>query len=65
MGFLLFLLFLALGNAAEATRFIGIKHTSNSRAVHDYLDRLVPASKNTLLHELMGPKLGADVSPYT
>lgn len=61
----LFLLVLALGNVVEATRFLGIKHTRNSRAVHDYLDQLVPASKNALLHELMGPKVGADVSSYT
>lgn len=52
----------AATNGAAANRFAGIQHTSNTRAVHDYLDRLAPASKNAILHELMGPTVGSDVS---
>jgi len=57
-------LVLALADAVAAIRFTGVKHTSNTRVVHDFLDRLVPASKNAILHELMGPKVGSDVSSY-
>ena len=39
-----------------------IKRTKNSGAVHDYLEKVLPTSKDVLLHELMGPKIGADVS---
>ena len=63
---LLFLqiLVLALPDAVAAIRFTGIKHTSNTRIVRNYLDRLVPTSKNTILHELMGPNVGSDVNSY-
>ena len=59
----LFLLILALGNLAATMQFTGIKHTTDRRAVHAYLARLVPASKNTLLHRLMGPIVGSEVNP--
>jgi glucoamylase len=54
----------AVANRVAANQFPGIKHTSNTRAVHDYLDRLAPASKNAILHELMGPTVGSDVSSH-
>lgn len=57
-------LVLALADAVAAFRSTGIKHTSNTRVVRDYLDRLVPASKNAILHELMGPTVGSDVNSY-
>ena len=47
-----------------AGQVAGIKHTTYTKAVHDYLDRLAPASKNAILHELMGPTVGSDVSLY-
>lgn len=61
---LLFLLLSAftVANGVVANQFPRIKHTTNTRAVHDYLDRLVPASKNAILYELMGPKVGSDVN---
>lgn len=49
-------------NGVAADQVAGIKHTSHTKAVHDYLDRLAPASKNAILHELMGPTVGSDVS---
>jgi hypothetical protein len=49
-------------NSVTANQVPGIKHTSHTKAVHDYLDRLAPASKNAILHELMGPTVGSDVS---
>jgi hypothetical protein len=57
----MFLLVLATTNAVIANQFSGIKQTKYSRAVRDYLDRLVPVSKDTLLHKLMGPTVGSDV----
>jgi len=54
---------LAIADAVVAIRFTGIKPTNNTRVVRNYLDRLVPASMNTILHELMGPKVGSDVNP--
>lgn len=60
----LFLFLISLANAAAAIRFTGIRYTSNTRAVRDYLDRLIPASKNAVLHELMGPAVGSDVNSY-
>lgn len=59
-----FILVIALANAPAASQFTGIKHTSKTSAVRDYLDRLIPASKNTVLHELMGPAVGSDVNPH-
>ena len=53
----------AVAIGVAASQFAGIKHTSNTRAVHDYLDRLAPASMNAILHELMGPTVGSDVNP--
>ena len=53
---------LANGVVATGNQFPGFKHTTNTKAVHDYLDRLAPASKNAILYELMGPKVGSDVS---
>ena len=64
MHSLLFLLLLTLSTAAVAVRFTGFKHTSSSTAVRNYLGRLAPASKNTLLYELMGPTVGSDVNTY-
>ena len=61
---LLQFLVLALADAMAAIRFTGIKHTSNTTVVRHYLDRLVPASKNAILHEMMGPKAGADVNSH-
>jgi hypothetical protein len=57
-------LVLVLADAAAAIRFTGVKHTGNTTAVRDFLDRLVPASKNVILHELLGPKVGSDVNSY-
>jgi hypothetical protein len=54
----------AVTNVVTANQVAGIKHTSHTKAVHDYLDRLSPASKNAILHELMGPSVGSDVSTY-
>jgi hypothetical protein len=54
----------AVTSGATANQVSGIKHTSRSKAVHDYLDLLAPASKNAILHELMGPTVGSDVSTY-
>jgi hypothetical protein len=51
-------------NGVTANQVAGIKHTSHTNAVHDYLDRLAPASKNAILHELMGPTVGSDVGLY-
>ena len=53
---------LLLSVFAVASGVAGVKHTSHSKAVHDYLDRLAPASKNAILHEMMGPTVGSDVS---
>lgn len=55
---------LTFSTAVAAIRFTGFKHTNSSTAVYDYLDRLAPVSKNTLLHELMGPTVGSDVNSY-
>jgi hypothetical protein len=54
----------AVINDVTANQAAGTKHTSHTKAVHDYLDRLAPASKNAILHELMGPTVGSDVSSY-
>jgi len=54
----------ALAIGVIADQFSGIKHTAHIKAVHDYLDRLAPASKNAILHKLMGPAVGSDVSSY-
>lgn len=54
----------AVTNRVTAGQFLGIKRTSNTGAVHDYLDRLAPVSKNTILHELMGPTVGSDVGSH-
>lgn len=54
----------ALTNGVTANQVAGIKHTSHAKAVHDYLDRLAPASKDAILHKLMGPTVGSDVSSY-
>jgi hypothetical protein len=54
----------AVTNGVTANQVAGIKHTNHTKAVHDYLDRLAPASKNAILHELMGPTVGSDVSSY-
>jgi hypothetical protein len=51
-----------VANGVRANQSPGIKHTSHTGAVHDYLDQLVPASKNAILHVLMGPTVGADVN---
>jgi len=56
------LLSVFVANGVTAGHCAGIKHTSHAGAVHDYLDRLAPASKNAILHELMGPTVGSDVS---
>ncbi|KAI0246449.1 Six-hairpin glycosidase-like protein [Lactifluus subvellereus] len=56
----LFLLAFAASIAVAANQFSRIKHTNNTRAVRDYLDRLVPVSKSALVHELMGPTFGFD-----
>jgi hypothetical protein len=55
---------LALANRVMAVQFSGIKHTTHTKAVHDYLERLAPASKNAILHELMGPTVGSNVVSY-
>jgi hypothetical protein len=60
----LFLFVIYLANAAAAMRYTGIRYTRHTRAVRDYLDRLIPASKNAVLHELMGPAVGSDVNSY-
>ena len=52
----------AVATGVAANQFAGIQHTSDTRAVHDYLDRLAPASMNAILHELMGPTVGSDVN---
>jgi hypothetical protein len=65
MHLLLCLLAFVAANGVEACHFASIKHTNNSRAVHSYLDRLVPVSRSVLHHELMGPKVGSDVNLYT
>jgi hypothetical protein len=63
----LLLLAFSAANAVAATgsQFAGItgRSTNTSRAVRDYLDRLVSISKNVITHELMGPKVGSDVNP--
>jgi hypothetical protein len=64
MHFPLLLSALAVTNGVAASQVAGIKHTSHTEAVHDYLDRLAPASKNAILHGLMGPTVGSDVSSY-
>jgi hypothetical protein len=61
LPFLLSVFVVAKG--VRANQSPGIKHTSHTGAVHDYLDLLVPASKNAILHELMGPTVGSDVNP--
>src|SRR5579863_356725 len=63
----LFLLVLTLANAVSAAQFTVVPYSNTqtvSKAVRDYLDRLVPATKHTHLHELMGPTVGSDVNPY-
>lgn len=54
----------AVTSGVTANHAAGIKHTGHSKAVHDYLDRLALASNNAVLHELMGPTVGSDVSTY-
>jgi hypothetical protein len=56
------LLILAVAMVAAAANSQSIKRTNNAGAVRDYLEKIVPVSKDVLLHELMGPKVGADVS---
>jgi hypothetical protein len=53
----------AVAIGVAVNQFAGIKHTGNTMAVHDYLDRLAPASMDAILHELMGPTVGSDVNP--
>ena len=38
------------------------KTQNNTGAICDYFEKLIPTSKDILLHELMGPKVGANVS---
>jgi hypothetical protein len=52
----------AVANGVTAIQVPGIKHTSHTKSVHDYLDRLALTSKNVILQELMGPTVGSDVS---
>ena len=59
---LLFILAVAVTHGLVASHSPSIKRTSNTGAVRDFLEKLLPTSKNALLHELMGPKVGADVS---
>jgi glucoamylase len=54
----------AVAIGVAANQFAGIKHTCNTKAVDDYLDRLAPASMNAILHELMGPTVGSDVNLF-
>ena len=54
----------AVTNGVTANQVAGIKNTSHTNAVHYYLYRLAPASKNAILHELMGPTVGSDVNSY-
>jgi len=54
----------AVTNGVTAIQVAGIKDTSHTKTVDEYLDRLAPASKNAILHELMGPTVGSDVSLY-
>ncbi|KAH9969259.1 Six-hairpin glycosidase-like protein [Lactifluus volemus] len=53
---------LSAANGVAASQFAGItaRSKNTSRAVHDYLDRLVSVSKNVITHELMGQKVGSD-----
>ena len=55
MHLTLFFLVLAAANGVAVNQ---------SKAVRDYLDRLVSVSKNIILNELMGPTVGSDVSLY-
>lgn len=59
---LLLILAAAVAQGATAGYSPSIKRTKNSGAVRDYLEKVLPTSKDVLLHELMGPKVGADVS---
>jgi hypothetical protein len=65
MYFSLFLLILTVTSGVAANQFAGLKHTIHTTVVRDYLDYLVPVSKNVLIHELMGPTVGSDVNPYS
>lgn len=62
MHSLLLILVAALAHGVAAGYSPSIKRTNNAGAVRDYLEKVVPTSKDVLLHELMGPKIGADVS---
>lgn len=52
----------AVTNGVTANQVARIKPTSHTNAVHDYLDRLTFVSKDAILHKLMGPTVGFDVS---
>ena len=62
MHSLLLILAVALAHGVAAGYPPSIKRTNNAGAVRDYLGKVLPTSKDVLLHELMGPKVGADVS---
>lgn len=58
----LLILAVAVVHGVAVAKSPSIKRTDNTDAVRDYFEKIVPASKDVLLHELMGPKVGADVS---
>lgn len=49
-------------HGVAARHFASIMRTNNSGVVRDYFDKFLPTSKDVLLHQLMGPKVGADVN---
>ena len=59
---LLLIFVVAVAHGVAAGYSPSIKRTNNAGAVRDYLEKVLPTSKDVLLHELMGPKIGADVS---
>lgn len=61
---LLLILAAAVVHGVAAGYSPSIKRTNNAGAVRDYFEKVLPSSKDVLLHELMGPKVGADVSSH-
>lgn len=57
---LLLILAAAVAHGVTAGYSPSIKRTNNAGAVRDYFEKVLPTSKDVLLHELMGPKIGAD-----
>ena len=62
MHTLVFILIVAVAHGVVASHSASIKRTNKTGAVRDYFEKVLPISKDVLLHELMGSKVGADVS---